>query len=111
MTVTSWGSRVRGCACVCSCDHAGVGGPTAQAPWTPAPHAGPRPPHLSLPASLAAATDALSPQGALLMLSSFGRVWLSAALWNVARQAPPSTGILQAGILEWAPMPSSRASS
>ena len=50
-------------------------------------------------------------QGALLMLSSFGRVWLSAALWNVARQAPPSTGILQAGILEWAPTPSSRASS
>ena len=35
----------------------------------------------------------------------------SAALWTVAHQAPPSMGILQARILEWATMPSSRGSS
>ena len=31
--------------------------------------------------------------------------------WTVARQAPPSMGILQATILEWVAMPSSRGSS
>ena len=35
----------------------------------------------------------------------------SAALWTVARQAPLSVGILQARILEWVAMPSSRGSS
>ena len=30
--------------------------------------------------------------------------------WTVAHQAPLSMGILQAGILEWVAMPSSRAS-
>ena len=32
-------------------------------------------------------------------------------LWAVARQAPLSMGILQAGILEWVAMPSFRGSS
>ena len=31
--------------------------------------------------------------------------------WNVARQAPLSMGILQARILEWVAIPSSRGSS
>ena len=38
-------------------------------------------------------------------------VWLFVTPWTVARQAPPSMAILQAGILEWAAMPSSRGSS
>ena len=32
-------------------------------------------------------------------------------LWTVARQAPLSMGILQAGVLEWVAMPSFRVSS
>ena len=36
---------------------------------------------------------------------------LSATPWMVARQAPLSMGILQARILEWVAMPSSRGSS
>ena len=44
-------------------------------------------------------------------LSLFSRVRLCAPLWTVARQAPLSMGILQARILEWAAMPSSRVSS
>ena len=35
----------------------------------------------------------------------------SATPWTVARQAPLSMGILQARILEWGAMPSSRGSS
>ena len=35
----------------------------------------------------------------------------SATLWTVAHQAPLSMGILQARILEWVSMPSSRGSS
>ena len=35
----------------------------------------------------------------------------SAALWTVAHQAPPSMGILQARLLEWVVLPSSRGSS
>ena len=38
-------------------------------------------------------------------------VQLFAALWTLARQAPLSLGILQARILEWVVMPSSRGSS
>ena len=38
-------------------------------------------------------------------------VWLFASPWTVARQAPLSMGILQARILEWVAMPSSRGSS
>ena len=38
-------------------------------------------------------------------------VWLFATLWTVAHQAPLSMGILQARILEWVAMPSSRGSS
>ena len=39
---------------------------------------------------------------------SFSRVWLFVTLWTVARQAPLSMGILQARILEWVAMPSSK---
>ena len=39
------------------------------------------------------------------------RVRLFVTPWTVARQAPLSMGILQARILEWAAMPSSRGSS
>ena len=42
---------------------------------------------------------------------SLSRVWLFATPWPVARQAPLSMVILQAGILEWTAMPSSRGSS
>ena len=38
-------------------------------------------------------------------------VWLFSTLWTVAHQAPLSMGILQARILEWVSMPSSRGSS
>ena len=39
------------------------------------------------------------------------RVWLFATPWTVAHQTPLSMGILQARILEWVAMPSSRGSS
>ena len=45
------------------------------------------------------------------MQSLFSRVWLFATLWTVARQAPLSMGILQARILEWVAVSSSRGSS
>ena len=38
-------------------------------------------------------------------------IWFFATLWTVAHQAPLSMGILQARILEWIVMPSSRESS
>ena len=43
------------------------------------------------------------------VLSSFSRVQLFVTIWTVAWQAPLSMGILQARILEWVVMPSSRA--
>ena len=39
------------------------------------------------------------------------RVWLFEISWTVAQRAPLSMGILQARILEWVAMPSSRGSS
>ena len=45
------------------------------------------------------------------MLSDFSHTQLFATLWTVVRQAPLSMGILQARILEWVAMPSSRGSS
>ena len=42
---------------------------------------------------------------------SHSRVQLFATPWTIARQAPLSMGILQARILEWVSMPSSRESS
>ena len=45
------------------------------------------------------------------MLSCFSNVRLFATLRTVARQAPLFMGILQARILEWVAMPSSRGSS
>ena len=45
------------------------------------------------------------------VLSCFSHVWLFATLWTVGRQAPLSIGILQARILEWVAMPSSKESS
>ena len=44
------------------------------------------------------------------MLSHFSHVQLFVTLWTVAHQAPLSVGILQARILKWVAMPSSRAS-
>ena len=38
-------------------------------------------------------------------LSRFSHVQLCATLWTVARQAPPSMGILQARIPEWVAIP------
>ena len=45
------------------------------------------------------------------VLSCFICVQLFTTLWTVAHQAPPSMGILQARILEWVAMPSSRGPS
>ena len=45
------------------------------------------------------------------MLSCLSHVLLFATLWTVAHQAPLFMGILQARILEWVAMPSSRGSS
>ena len=45
------------------------------------------------------------------MPSRFSRVRLYAIPWTVSCQAPLSMGILQARILEWVAMPSSRGSS
>ena len=43
-------------------------------------------------------------------VSHFSCVQLFATLWTVARQAPLVHGILQARILEWVAVPSSRGS-
>ena len=45
------------------------------------------------------------------MLSRFSHVWLCVTPWTVARQAPLSMEILQAGVLEWVAFPFSRGSS
>ena len=45
------------------------------------------------------------------VLTGFSCVWLFANLWTAAHQAPLSMGVLQARILEWVAMPSSRGSS
>ena len=45
------------------------------------------------------------------MLIHFSCVWLSVTPWTVASQTPLSMGILQARILEWVAMPSSKQSS
>ena len=42
---------------------------------------------------------------------SLSRVQVFATLWTVAHQDPLSMGILQARVLEWVAMPSSRGSS
>ena len=47
----------------------------------------------------------------MCMLSHFSCVQLIVTLWTVACQAPLSLGILQARMLEWVAMPSSRESS
>ena len=47
----------------------------------------------------------------MCLLSHFSRFPLFVTLWAVAHQAPLSTGSLQARILEWVAMPSSRGSS
>ena len=44
-------------------------------------------------------------------LSCFSHVQLFVTLWTVDRQGSSVSGILQARILEWVPMPSSRRSS
>ena len=45
------------------------------------------------------------------VLCYFSIVWLFVTLWTAACQSPSVHGILQARILEWAAMPSSRGSS
>ena len=47
----------------------------------------------------------------MLLLGRFSHVWLFATLWTVPCQAPLSMGFLQARILEWFAMPSSKVSS
>ena len=47
----------------------------------------------------------------LCMLSRFSCVWLFMTLWTVAHQAPVSTGILQARVLEWVAVLSSKGAS
>ena len=53
-------------------------------------------------------SDPPLPSPMLLLPSSFSHVWLCATPWTAARQALLSMGILQARILEWVAMPSSR---
>ena len=48
---------------------------------------------------------------ALGCAQSLSFVQLFVTPWTVASQAPPSTGILQARVLEWVAMSSSRRSS
>ena len=54
----------------------------------------------------------MSPGGApsdlMMWVKSLSCVWLFATTWTVAHQATLSVGILQARILEWVAMPSSR---
>ena len=47
----------------------------------------------------------------MLTLKSLNRVWLFATPWTVDHQAPLSMEILQARVLEWVSMPSSRVYS
>ena len=49
--------------------------------------------------------------GCAAVRTVLSRIWLSATPQTVARQAPPSLGVLQARVLEWVAMPSSRGSS
>ena len=47
----------------------------------------------------------------VIVVELLSRVQLFVTLWTIARQAPLSMGILQARILEWVSMSSSRGSS
>ena len=47
----------------------------------------------------------------VIAVELLSRVQLFVTPWTIARQAPPSMGILQARILEWVAMSSSRGSS
>ena len=62
------------------------------------------------PASLPANFQ-LFPLVCMCMLSRFTCVWILVTVWTVTCQALLSMGILQARILEWVAMPSSRGSS
>ena len=53
----------------------------------------------------------LSHQGSSVCCAVLSCVWLFETPWTVAHQAPLPMGILQARILEWVAMPSSRGSS
>ena len=55
--------------------------------------------------------EALSVCAVLCCASSLSHVQLFVSPWAVACQAPLSMGILQARILQWVTMPSSRGSS
>ena len=50
----------------------------------------------------------LESEGTACMLSRFSHVRLFMTLWTVAHQAPLSLWILQARLLEWVALPSSR---
>ena len=56
-------------------------------------------------------TGMLETTGGGLTCWSLGHVRLFATPWTVSHQAPLSMGILQARIMEWVAMPSSRGSS
>ena len=51
------------------------------------------------------------PTAIVLMLSCFSPVWFSATIWTHSPPGSSIHGILQARILEWIAMPSSRGSS
>ena len=51
------------------------------------------------------------PHSSVLCAKSLSQIWLFVTPRSVARQTPLSTAILQARILEWVAMPSSRGSS
>ena len=55
--------------------------------------------------------SAVMPRYSFCYAVLLSHVWLFETPWTVARQAPLSIGILQARILEWVAMPSSRRSS
>ena len=66
----------------------------------------------SSPGSLTGQWDVTRPSPAPASLCSVAQhIWLCGTPRTLARQAPPSMGTLQASILEWVAMPSSRGSS
>ena len=70
--------------------------------------------HITLPTKVHIVKAMVFPiavYGCEMVLCCFSDVSLFVTLWTVAHHAPLSMGILQARILEWVAMPSSRGSS
>ena len=70
--------------------------------------------HITLPTKVhivKAMVFPIAAYGCEMVLCCFSDVSLFVTLWTVAHHAPLSMGILQARILEWVAMPSSRGSS